>query len=216
MSKKRILFVRHGKTDWNGQFRFQGKNDIPLNEEGRLQIHKLSLRLLGEKNFRIFSSPMARAEETAGIIAALRRECDIQLREGLSEMCFGSWESRTLREIEIENPEEFRRWREDPFTAIPPGGELFSDLLPRVTTVLEEICSLEDSLIVVVSHGGIIRAALVALLGLPPSSVWRMKISNGSLTGVDLGRSGPSLAFLNDELHSFLPEEDIKKIFFPA
>ena len=216
MPKKSILFVRHGKTDWNGQFRFQGKSDIPLNEEGRMQARRLSLRLLAEKDFRIFSSPLARAAETAGIIAAPRRKCDIQLREGLSEMCFGNWESRTLHEIEIENPEEFRRWRDDPFTAVPAGGELFSDVLPRVTAVLDEIRSMEDSLIVVVSHGGIIRASLVALLGLPPSAAWRMKISNASLTGVDLGRSGPSLSFLNDELHSFLSEEDIKKIFFPA
>lgn len=216
MSKKRILFVRHGKTDWNGQFRFQGKSDIPLNDEGRRQAEKLGLRLRGGADFRIFSSPLSRAAETAGIIAAPRQKCDIQLREGLSEMCFGNWESRTLHEIEIENPEEFRRWREDPFTAVPAGGELFSEVLPRVTAVLDEIRSLEDSLIVVVSHGGIIRAALVALLGLPPSAAWRMKISNVSLTGVDLGRSGPSLSFLNDELHSFLPEEDIKRISFPA
>ena len=181
-----------------------------------MQARRLSLRLLAEKDFRIFSSPLARAAETAGIIAAPSRKCDIQLREGLSEMCFGNWESRTLHEIEIENPEEFRRWRDDPFTAVPAGGELFSDVLPRVTAVLDEIRSMEDSLIVVVSHGGIIRASLVALLGLPPSAAWRMKISNASLTGVDLGRSGPSLSFLNDELHSFLSEEDIKKIFFPA
>ena len=216
MPKKSIIFVRHGKTDWNGQFRFQGKSDIPLNEEGRRQAERLALRLRGGADFRIFSSPLARAAETARIIAAPRLKCDIQLREGLSEMCFGSWESRTLHEIEAHSPEEFRRWRDDPFTSVPAGGELFSDVLPRVTAVLDEIRSLEESRVVVVSHGGIIRAALVALLGLPPSAAWRMKISNASLTGVDLGRSGPSLSFLNDELHSFLSEEDIKNISFPA
>ncbi|NLB84371.1 MAG: histidine phosphatase family protein [Synergistaceae bacterium] len=216
MSKKLILFVRHGKTDWNGQFRFQGKSDIPLNDEGRMQARKLSLRLLAEKDFRIFSSPMARAVETADIIAASRSECDIQLREGLAEMGFGSWEGRTLHEIEADNPEELRQWREDPFTSAPSGGELFSALLPRVTDVLDEIRSLEDSRIVVVSHGGIIRAALVALLNIPPAASWRMKISNASLTGVDLGRSRTSLSFLNDELHSLLSEEEIKKIFFSA
>ncbi len=216
MSRKRILFVRHGKTDWNGQFRFQGKSDIPLNEEGRRQAERLALRLLGGADFRIFSSPLARAAETAEIIAAPRQNCGIQLREGLSEMCFGNWESRTLREIEAENPEEFRRWRDDPFTSVPPGGELFSAVLPRVTAVLDEVRSLEESRVVVVSHGGIIRAALVALLDIPPSAAWRMKISNASLTGVDLGRGGPSLSFLNDELHTFLSEEEIGKICFPA
>ena len=216
MPKKSILFIRHGKTDWNSQFRFQGRNDIPLNEEGRRQAERLALRLLGETDFTIFSSPLARAAETAEIIAAPRQKCRIQLREGLSEMCFGNWESRTLREIEAESPEEFRRWMDDPFTSVPPGGELFSDVLPRVTAVLDEIRSLEESRIIVVSHGGIIRAALVALLDIPPSAAWRMKISNASLTGVDLGRSGPSLSFLNDELHTSLSEEDIKKIFFSA
>ena len=70
MPRKRFLLVRHGKTEWNGLSRFQGKSDIPLDDEGKCQAELLAARLKGWEPSGIFSSPLSRARETAEIIAS--------------------------------------------------------------------------------------------------------------------------------------------------
>lgn len=216
VSKKRLFFVRHGKTEWNGLSRFQGKSDILLNDEGRRQAFLLSARLRPWGPFALFSSSLSRARETAEIIASRQKNVSVVQREELSEMGFGRWEGHSLHEIESRDPESFQKWKTSPFEFTPPEGEPFSSVVSRVEAVLNEIRTFDGEKIVVVSHGGILRAALVLLLDLPLSAVWRMKISNCSVTCVDLGRRGSALAFLNDEVHVLLPLMKSGKIPFPA
>ena len=63
-----VYIIRHGKTDWNKELRFQGAHDIPLNEEGREAARKLGERLKGTHFDYVFSSPLNRAYETACIV----------------------------------------------------------------------------------------------------------------------------------------------------
>lgn len=216
VSKKRILFVRHGKTEWNGQSRFQGKTDVPLDGEGMEQASRLASRLEGWGPFQIVSSPLLRAWQTAETIASRYGETVPQKMECLSEMGFGAWEGRSILEIESGDPEAFRLWKRNPFENIPPGGESFQNVSRRVGEFLESLLAREGDRFVVVSHGGIIRAALVLLLGLPLGAVWRMKISNCSVTGVDAGKKGASLIFLNDEIHILLPPEAARSFPFSS
>ena len=67
-SATRILLIRHGETDWNRVHRFQGRSDLPLNQEGRDQAHALALGLKDQSLTAIYSSPLARAVETARLI----------------------------------------------------------------------------------------------------------------------------------------------------
>ncbi len=215
VTKKHLYFVRHGKTEWNGQYRFQGKSDIPLNDEGCAQAKKLALRIGGWKDARILSSTLSRAFTTAEILAA---SCSgtVEPRAGLAEMGFGAWEGLSIFEAEATDPQKFREWKRNPFECTPPGGELFPDIRVRLSEVLDEALASESERLLLVSHGGIIRAALSLLLELSTESVWRMKLSNCSVTGVETGRRGNSLVFLNDEIHTLLPAEILPNIPFPA
>jgi alpha-ribazole phosphatase/probable phosphoglycerate mutase len=216
VAKKHLFFVRHGKTEWNGQYRFQGRSDVPLNEEGQKQAEALAVRIRTWKDACFFTSTLSRAAETARILSSGCRSERLEKREGLSEMSFGVWEGLSIFEAETADPDAFRKWKQSPFEHIPPGGEPYPEIMNRVSAVLDEALSSKEERIVLVSHGGIIRAALSILLGLSPSSVWKMKLSNCSVTAVESGKRGCSLVFLNDDLHTLLSSEILPDIPFPA
>lgn len=215
MTKKHVYFVRHGKTEWNGQYRFQGKSDIPLNEEGRRQARSLASRLGGWSGARMLTSPLSRAFETSAILAAVCGTVS-ETREGLSEMGFGVWEGLSIFETESSDPHAFREWKRNPFHFVPPGGECFPEIRRRLLPVLEEALSSDKERVLIVSHGGIIRAALSLLLDLSQESVWRMKLSNCSVTAVESGKRGNSLVFLNDDIHTVLPAAILPNLPFPS
>lgn len=216
MSRKEILLVRHGETEWNSLSRFQGQIDIPLNEEGLCQARRLSARFEGWRPSVIYSSPLSRARTTAELIAAGVPETPFVLLDGLAEMGFGSWEGRSIREVESQEPELFQRWMNSPFECPPPEGESHSLLEERVRKALKDITGAEGERLVVVSHGGILRIILALLFDIPLSTVWRMRVTNCSVTGVHVRKDRYSLAFLNDDLHVKLSEEDAKGLPFPA
>lgn len=213
MAKRHIFFVRHGSTDWNNALRFQGRSDIPLNDEGRAQARRLALRSGGWRDARLFCSALSRARETADILSA-SCGCEVVPRDGLLEMGFGDWEGHSMLELEKRDPEAFREWRRSPFERTPPGGESFAEIRSRLLPVLEEASACDEERVVIVSHGGVIRAALAILVGMSLDSTWRVKLSNCSVTAVESGSRGFSLVFLNDCLHLDVAEEILPKIAF--
>ena len=88
----RILFVRHGETDWNQTHRFQGRIEIPLNKEGKNQAHALALALKDELNLTIYSSPLVRAIETTRLIREFHPTTPLFEEEGLTEMDLGEFD----------------------------------------------------------------------------------------------------------------------------
>jgi len=64
----RILLIRHGETEWNRIHRFQGRIDVPLNQEGIDQAQALARTLKNERFAAIYSSPLTRAMETARLV----------------------------------------------------------------------------------------------------------------------------------------------------
>ena len=160
-----LYFVRHGETDWNRDGRIQGQSDPPLNETGRIQAGALA-GVLAPVAFDVaFSSDLQRAYETASIL--LRgRQVAICATEGLRERNFGSWEGRSVPELWVEGLLPDQSW---PGAAAPPGGESADDLHQRVIRVVTRIAaSHREATILVVSHGGVIRSALVDWVGVDP------------------------------------------------
>lgn len=216
MKSRRILFVRHGLTEWNHLARFQGKSDIPLSETGRQQAQRLAVRLSSWGAQAIFSSPLARASETASILGQKTvPPLDPVLLEDLSEVDFGQWEGRSVKEILLRERELFERWRSDPSLYVPPDGESFDSLIQRAESACGVLFAQAFERMVVVCHGGILRVLLSYLLSIPPSAIWKMRIENCSLTGIDLLEKSPSLAFLNDALHLYVDEETARRLPFP-
>ncbi|MDR1376291.1 MAG: histidine phosphatase family protein [Synergistaceae bacterium] len=197
---RNILLVRHGRTDWNDAHRFQGRTDIPLNATGRAQAEKVAARLAAWSVDVIYTSPMTRARETAAAIAERHGKSPVVL-DDLAELNFGSWEGRFFEEIEEQNGDRLREWLRDPFFCMPEKAETWDSILARAERVKETVLRSPYERVVMVSHGGIIRALFVTLLGFDPRTVWSIKTSNCALSGIEVRKHESSLAFSNDAHH---------------
>ncbi len=166
-----ILLARHGETDWNRENRFQGHADPPLNEVGRAQAAGLAATLAREPIAAVYSSPLRRALETAETIAAGRQLAPITL-DALREVDVGSWQALTRTEVEARFPEQFHRWLDH-----GPGwedGETYDQMSERVLAALRELAHRHPhERILVVTHGGPIRAALARVEGISHSEARR-------------------------------------------
>ena len=183
--ERRLLLVRHGITDWNREGRFQGHRDPPLSDEGRDQARILGRRLAGsdERPVRIIASSLARARQTAELIAEALGGPPVEAEPRLMEIGQGEWEGRTHAELEMEDPKRYAAWRRQIGHEQPPGGEPIDDALARIAAVLAEVTNTDDWPICVVSHGGTLRllARLVLELGAPQD--WDpLDLDNASLS----------------------------------
>lgn len=148
-----LYLVRHGETDWNRQRRIQGLTDIPLNDTGREQARLTGMLLTRRPVTRVFASPLSRARETAEIIAAELGLADPELREALVERNYGEAEGLGFAEIDRLYP---------PGVAVA-GRESREEVAARILPELVRIAAEHPGeSLVVVSHGGAIRAALLA------------------------------------------------------
>jgi len=197
---RKILLVRHGLTDWNYTHRFQGRTDVPLNEKGLLQAEKAARRIEGWPVDAVYSSPLTRARQTADVVAA-RIQKPTTVLDDLIEVHFGSWEGLHFREKMEKKDESLMKWLADPFFNAPPGAEEWDSIRQRAERAVNSVLNTEHKHIVIVSHGGMIRALLVVFLGLDPHTVWKIRSSNCSLTGIEIREHETSLAFVNDDLH---------------
>jgi broad specificity phosphatase PhoE len=152
-----ILLARHGETDWNREYRFQGHADPPLNRTGRAQAVDLAVVLAPEELAAVYSSPLRRALETAEVVAAAHALEPVPL-EGLREVDVGGWQGLTRAEVEERFPKQFARW-----LAFDQGwedGESYETMGHRVVTALLELAAAHNGeRILAVTHGGPIRAA---------------------------------------------------------
>lgn len=159
-----ILLARHGETDWNSERRWQGHADRPLNELGREQAHALAESLSDRLIDAVYSSDLLRAQETARIVAD-RIEAPLEVDAGLREVDVGDWSGREHREVEGIDPDGYRRWQQGGKGW--NGGESYEEMGARVVaTVLRLAESHPGETILVVSHGGSIRACRAVAAGL--------------------------------------------------
>ncbi len=203
MARVHLLLVRHGETIWNQENRWQGQADIPLGKMGVKQARSLGLRLRAEGNpiAAVYTSPLSRALRTAEIIAeALDLE---SLPAPLwGEMNIGAWSGLTVGEIIARYAEEWERLRagED----LPRGGgETFAQFQGRILQGAELLAEKHaQERVVVVTHGGPIRAFLLHCWGLPVSRFREVeKIGNASLTEVVFQRDKAIVQRVNDMTH---------------
>ena len=158
-----VYIIRHGKTDWNKECRFQGAQDIPLNEEGREAARKLGQRLKDIHFDAVFSSPLSRAYETACIVAG-----GAQKNALLTEISFGEFEGLPFDQwMDTDEPRKY--FFKEPAKYQPPkGGETFTSGMERgeefIHTVLEPLYKENPSArVMVVAHGAILAALMTVL-----------------------------------------------------
>ncbi|MBZ6077172.1 histidine phosphatase family protein [Microvirga puerhi] len=162
-----LYFLRHGETEWNRVGRLQGHRDSPLTEKGRKQaalMASILLRELGPRPaFRLVSSPLGRARQTAGFVSEAL-DLPIETDPRLAELTMGSWDGMTRAEIEAGWPACLVGATDRDWNFRSPDGESAEDIRRRASAWLQTVTQPT----IAVAHG---------LLG---------KILRGTYAGLDL------------------------------
>ena len=158
-----LFFIRHGQTDWNAEGRYQGGQDIQLNDIGRAQadLNGRLLRQLFEREgrkpdeFTWHVSPMSRTMET---MQRIRAAFDVPLPEAtpdrrLVEVSFGIYEGRLHTELSASEMAIAGERDADFWFFRPPKGESYEDVAQRVLNFASEL----KGPALIVAHGGILR-----------------------------------------------------------
>jgi broad specificity phosphatase PhoE len=168
-----IFLARHGESDWNAANRFQGHSDRPLTELGRRQAEALAEAVARENVGAIYSSPLIRALETARIVAA-RTGLPVMEDEDLREVDTGGWSGLSREEVQQRFPEGFDRWISG--GAGWEDGESYEDMAERSLRAVGRIAEAHPrGRVLVVSHGGPIRAIQAAANGMDIHAYRRLK-----------------------------------------
>lgn len=191
----RILFVRHGETDYNAEGRLQGQQDIPLNGRGRAQASAIGRSLAKlmpeaiaalEAADAFFASPLLRVRETMELARAALGlpPTRYALAPELKELTFGEWEGLTWPQVAKRDPAGARAREADKWNFAPPDGESYAMLADRLRPWLEA----RDRDCFVASHGGVARAFMTLIGGLSPTAAENAEIWQGRAILFDQGK----------------------------
>jgi broad specificity phosphatase PhoE len=165
-----VVLTRHGSTPRSDPEQHLGQGiDVGLSAEGQAAARALAARLDGVAFDRIVSSPLRRAVQTVGILAAGRA---VETDARLAEMDYGEWEGLTYAEIEALDLPRRRRWEADPATEHCPGGESGNEVAARARAFLADAIDRREAdtapgRILVVAHATFNRILLCVALGVP-------------------------------------------------
>jgi len=182
-----FLLIRHAQSQLNAEGRWQGWTDAPLSAEGRCQARALAEALAREPLAAVVASPLARALETARLLAA-PHGLTPELEPDLRELDLGAWGGLTRSEIAGRWPEALARFDSGDPDARPEGGETRRELgwrVGRAAAGLARRCA--GGRIAVVTHLGVI-AALLPGARLAPAE--RRLVPAASLDLAGLARTG--------------------------
>jgi probable phosphoglycerate mutase len=190
-----FYLIRHATTDYVGDAIAGWLPGVHLNDKGREEAQALAARLSACGITRLVSSPLERALETA---AAISRTLNlpVETREALGEVRFGDWTG--TRFTALENDREWKRFNSYRSATRAPGGELMLESQARMVAELDCLArKYAGETMAVVSHGDIIRSALLYYLGMPMDFYARIEISPASFSVVELNEWSPRVLLLN-------------------
>jgi phosphoserine phosphatase len=160
----RILLARHGESDWNAEGRWQGHADRPLSGRGRRQALELADRLARVELDAIYASDLRRAWETAEVVARSKQMAVTRVSD-LREVDVGSWSGLTRAEVSERFPEGFAAWRQGGTGWT--DGETYDRMGERVLSAVRRVgADHPNGTVLIVSHGGAIRAVHSRALGI--------------------------------------------------
>lgn len=177
-----LYVMRHGKTDWNAQYRLQGRTDVPLNDEGRDMARKAAEKYKDVPFDVCFASPLKRARETAEIFLA-GRDVPIIYDDRLREMSFGIYEG-TDHVYEKPDCPMYTMFK-DPINYVAQGGaESFEALFARTGEFLKEVAEplvKEGKNVLIVGHGAMNTSIINRYRNIPLQNFWDTLCKNCEL-----------------------------------
>lgn len=198
-----LILVRHGQTEANARGLLLGRADPPLTATGYRQARSLAAALPAP--VRIVSSPLARARQTAAVLAgAAPGVAEVEVDPRWIEMDYGGLDCRPATALDAAG---WREWRADPHF-VPADGESLAAVGRRVREACEALAAdaaLGD--IIVVSHVSPIKAAVAWAMGVGDEVAWRMFLSDAAVSRIDTCGDTPVLLAFNDACAAAEPRE---------
>ena len=199
----RVVFIRHGQTEWNKTGRYQGQSDVALSGEGIEQAKCLAEYFPVDRLDAVYASDLSRAMTTARIVAD-RFGLAVQQEKAFREISFGDWEGLTYQEIVSGWPEAMANFLTHPDVMEIPNGETFAQVQKRAMKRLREIVAEHESqnhVVGIFAHGAVLRTMLTALMQMPLSNVWTLSQYNTAVNIVRFDEARPTVELLNSTAH---------------
>jgi probable phosphoglycerate mutase len=200
-----IVFVRHGESTANAEGIIQGRFDYELSERGKEQAFKTARALAEFKPFRVYTSPLVRARETAQIINR-PHNAELVVLPDLVEYDLGGFEGLTFKEVLEKFPGLPEKLRQGvPFHHLAPGAETDEQVDKRVESALDEIIHSGLPRVILVSHLGVLERTIktaaknYSILDMPGPEAWPLK--NCSLTRLSIEPQKCRVLMINDVTH---------------
>jgi probable phosphomutase (TIGR03848 family) len=191
-----VLLVRHAVTPTTGRILPGRAPGLHLSEDGRRQAAAVAARIGKLRRVSaLYSSPLERARETAEPIARARHLA-VRVERGLLEIDIGGWTGWSLKQA-ARRPE----WpviQRHPSGFRFPEGESFIEMQARITETLAALVERHrGGVVIAVSHGDPIKAAVAHALGTPLDLFQRIVIAPASVTVIAYGRESPAVLTVN-------------------
>jgi broad specificity phosphatase PhoE len=176
-----LFLVRHGETDWNKIGRIQGHMDTPLNETGIAQAKATAEQFRGEHINFIISSDLARAKQTAEIIAEATG-AELILDASFREMKYGVIDGMLIHEVN----EKYGQFHERPYKEL--GGESFAEVEERAMRALHNHRKrYHHKNVVIVTHGALLGVVMKNIRNITHEKSAGMKIGNAEAIRLEIG-----------------------------
>ncbi len=189
-----VTLVRHGAYGLLDNA-LGGRAPHPLSAEGRAQAARVAAALAGRPIAAVIASPVARAAETAGVIAD-RLGLRVALDPDFAEIDFAGWTGQSFAALAEE--EAWSAWNRFRSTAGVPGGETMLAAQARAMAGISRLAAAHpEGEVVVVSHADIIKSVLMHLLGSPLDLMHRLSIGPGSTSRLVLHRDDAAILAIN-------------------
>jgi broad specificity phosphatase PhoE len=196
-----FYLVRHGEHALQGRLLVGRTNGIGLSPKGRAEAAAAAERLAEEKIDAIYASPLDRTRETAEMIAG-RVGLPVAIRDDVIELDFGEWTGLSFDQVRVD--QRWGPWQGCRSIATIPGGESWRQVQDRTVNALFDLRRCHpDGAVVVVSHGDVIRAALLFVLGMPLDFYHRIEVGTGSISTVRIDDSGIRVSAVNERPQPF-------------
>jgi probable phosphoglycerate mutase len=195
--------LRHGEHNVQGRICAGRMPGVVLSERGRAEAEGAARKLVGLGIAAIYASPMERTRETAEIVGH-RLSLPVTVLDDLAELDFGEWTGLTFDQVR-KDP-RWPEWATHRSLSCIPGGETMRQVQRRVVEAIMEMRQQHPGdNVVVVSHGDVIRAALVFALGMPLDFYARIEVATASLSTVRIDGNGIRVIAVNERLPGAAP-----------
>jgi probable phosphoglycerate mutase len=193
-----FYLLRHGEHNVQGRICAGRMPGVVLSERGRAEAEAAARRLSAAGIGAIYASPMERTRETGAIVGE-HLSLPVEIYDDLAELDFGEWTGLTFDEVR-KDP-RWPLWATHRSISCIPGGETMRAVQRRVVEAIMEMrAAHRDDSVVVVSHGDVIRAALVFALGMPLDFYGRIEVATASLSTVRIDDKGIRVIAINERV----------------